>query len=343
MPNKYKIFLVLIVLAVILLLIFGIFGQKASYLVSEPIVIEIPKSSTATQAIRILIDNKIIKNPTHLKIGMRILGADQRIHAGLYRMKSNMSVWEIIRTIQGKGKANTKVFITLTIPEGLTIDEVAKEFARSGLGKKEDFLSAVSKATNDASLLAKYPFLQKIPIKSIEGYLFPDTYTISPADNAETIVRMMLNRFSEKVMTLYNQESESKLLLHELLTLASIIEKEAVADSERAIVSSVFHNRLAYKMHLASCPTVKYALNNPRKPKLYYKDLEVKSPYNTYRNIGLPPGPICSPGIKSIEAALNPTKTKFLYFAAKGDGTSVFTKSSNDHYRAIQQLGISSL
>lgn len=343
MQTKNIVFLTLVILTVILLPVFGIFGQKANYQNNDHMLVEIPKSSSAKQAIKILTDNQIIKNPTRLKIGMRILNADQKIHAGLYLMRSDMTVWEVIRTIQGKGKSDTRVFKTLTIPEGLTINEVAEEFVKSGLGNKKDFLLAVTKAKNDANLLDEYPFLQNVPIKSIEGYLFPDTYAISPADNADILVRMMLNRFSEKVLPLYTQDANQNLFLHEILTLASIIEKEAVADSERAIVSSVFHNRLAFKMNLASCPTVKYALDKPRKPKLYYKDLEVRSPYNTYRNVGLPPGPICSPGIKSIEAALNPAKTKYLYFAAKGDGTSVFTNSSQEHYRALRQLGISSI
>lgn len=147
----------------------------------------------------------------------------------------------------------------------------------------------------------------------------------------------MLNRFEELVLPFWEKaKKDTSYTLHEIITLASIIEKEAQKKSERKIISSVYHNRLNKKMFLAACPTIKYALDWPTK-KVYYEQLDVKSPYNTYKNKGLPPGPIANPGIESIKAAVYPAKTNYYYFVAKKDGSHIFSSTFQGHQQGRQE------
>ncbi|MFC1478244.1 endolytic transglycosylase MltG [Candidatus Margulisiibacteriota bacterium] len=331
-----NLFFILIILAFFW---FGFLGQKADRRRHQTIETVIPKNATASRVIDILKDKKLVKSTLKTKLAMKLLRAGQHIHAGAYYLRPDMTLWTVIRTIQGKGKAGTRAFAKVTIPEGLTVDEIADVFENAGITSKTDFLSYLGTLNKNLRMRAKYKFLRDIPVEAVEGYLFPDTYVVSPGTSPALLTDIMLSRFREIVLPINKNINKGKYNLHQVLTIASIIEKEAVTDEERPVVSSVYHNRLKFRMYMASCPTVKYALGQPRKPNLYFRDLEVKSPYNTYKNIGLPPGPICSPGKKSIYAALSPAKTKYLYFAARGDGTNIFTKSSREHYNLLYRLG----
>ncbi|MFH1429724.1 MAG: endolytic transglycosylase MltG [Candidatus Margulisiibacteriota bacterium] len=330
---------IVFILMIIAFAWFGFLGQKADRRRHQTIETVIPKNATASHVIYILRDNNLVKSTIKTKMAMKLMRADQHIHAGAYYLSPDMTLWTVIRTIQGKGKAGTRAFSKVTIPEGLTIDEIADVFEKEGIISKTEFLTFLGTLKNNPRMRSKYKFLKDIPVETIEGYLFPDTYVVSPGTSPALLTDIMLSRFREIVLPIYKNFNKDKYNLHQVLTIASIIEKEAVTDEERPIVSSVYHNRLQYRMYMASCPTVKYALGQPRKPDLYFKDLEIKSPYNTYKNIGLPPGPICSPGKKSIYAAITPAKTKYLYFAAKGDGTNIFTKNSQEHYNLLYRLG----
>jgi len=331
--------LFLVIAAIFAIVWISFLGQKANPRRHQTIEITIPKQASAAQVIQLLKTKQLIKNPLRTKLAMKLLRADQHIQAGAYYLQPDMTLWSVIRAIQGKGKATTRVMHMITIPEGLTIREIANVFHENKIANRSAFIKAVQKARAHSLTQKEFPFLAEIPIAPLEGYLFPDTYVVEPNTPPDRLVTLMMERFQEIALPLFKQYPHSKYNLHELLTIASVVEKEAVSDDERPIVSSVYHNRLGYRMYMASCPTVKYALGKPRKPNLYFKDLEVQSPYNTYKNLGLPPGPICSPGKKSILAALQPAKTKYLYFAAKGDGTNIFTKSSQEHYRLLRRLG----
>ena len=181
-----------------------------------------------------------------------------------------------------------------------------------------------------------YDFISQIPDreKKLEGYLFPDTYEIYKETSAEAIVDKLLSRFNNIFTKEYkNRAKELNMTIDQVVTLASIIEREAKLDSERKTISAVFHNRLKKKMLLQSCATVQYILKE-QKEELTYKDLEIESPYNTYKHIGLPPGPIASPGLKAIEAALYPENTDYLYFFTKDDSSHVFSRTYNEHISA---------
>lgn len=178
------------------------------------------------------------------------------------------------------------------------------------------------------SLLDKY----KIPAQSIEGYLFPDTYFLPQGYPKEKIMEHMIDHFYEKTKEVKNFPTEPRKI-HETVILSSIVEREAKRKDERALIAAVFHNRLRDSEPLESCATVQYLFEKP-KPRLFYKDLEVESPYNTYKVKGLPPGPIGSPGIAAINATVNPEKTDYKFFVLKGDDAHHFSKDFKEHNAA---------
>ncbi len=223
----------------------------------------------------------------------------------------------------GKG-----VFRRVTIPEGLTVSEVADLLDKAGIANKERFLME----SEDPELLSSL----QLDGKGLEGYLFPDTYYFTPFATEKDVIIAMVEEFRKA----FNPEmvAQSKAIgldLHQVVTLASLIEKETGFNEERALVSAVFHNRLKLGIPLQSDPTVIYGLKN-FSGTLTRKDLESPSPYNTYRIQGLPPGPICNPGVSSLTAALNPAQVPYLYFVSKNDGSHLFSVNLQDHNRAVR-------
>jgi len=223
--------------------------------------------------------------------------------------------------------------IKVTIPEGYNIDEIGNKLEKQGIIKKEDFIKSI-KEYKTPSFVKE----DKNRKYSLEGYLFPDTYEFFKGMQGDKIIDKMLDRFNYVIKEI-EKENNIKIKdedMDKLISMASVIEKEAEKDAERGKVASVFYNRIDKKMKMESCATVLYALGY-HKDKLYYKDLKIKSPYNTYLNTGLPIGPICSPGKNSIKAALNPEKTDYLYFVSKNNGTHFFTKNYNDFLKVKKE------
>jgi UPF0755 protein len=221
-----------------------------------------------------------------------------------------------------------------TIPEGFELRQIADRLEADGLVNKDKFYAAVKESDLD------YAFLKGIPNREnkLEGYLFPDTYEVFKNATEQDIINKMLGRFDQVFTEEYRQRArELNMSLDQVITLASIIEREAKLDKERKIISAVFHNRLNKKMKLESCATVQYLLKE-QKSVLTYKDLEVDSPYNTYIYAGLPKGPIASPGVESIEAALYPDKVDFLFFFATKDGSHIFSKTYQEHLNAQNKI-----
>ncbi|HTY12999.1 MAG TPA: endolytic transglycosylase MltG, partial [Candidatus Omnitrophota bacterium] len=231
------------------------------------------------------------------------------------------------------GRAMSEAPLRVTFPEGTSIYKMGSVLSSAGAACADDFRSLVDSSAV-GSLGPEFPFLLAVKNRSMEGYLFPDTYVFNRDISAEALARLMLRRFSEVVLPYWNENKfATQYDLHQILTLASIIEKEAKKPDERPIISSVFHNRLDINMPLAADPTVKYALERPSKT-VYFDQLKVRSPYNTYKNRGLPPGPISNPGLDSIKAAIYPAKTEFLFFVAKLDGSHIFSASWTQHEKA---------
>ncbi|MDO8689540.1 MAG: endolytic transglycosylase MltG [Dehalococcoidia bacterium] len=277
----------------------------------------------------------VIGNSTFFKLLVGYYGLDKSLKAGDYEVSSAMTMSEIISKLnQGLVKTTW-----VTIPEGLRLEEIANSLDQKGIFRKDDFLAALKGAY-------EYPFLRSRPAgASLDGYLFPDTYEITPKSTAADFVVQMLSDFQVKFTpAMMDSAARKGLTVHQVLALASIVEREAVVPAERPVIASVFLNRLDQKMPLYADPTVQYALGSDPalaarwgywKAPLSQADLQISSPYNTYRNPGLPPGPIANPGLASIKAVLEPANTDYLYFVAKGDGSHAFAVTIEEHNRNV--------
>jgi len=291
---------------------------------SEKVVVILPGQNLSTIA-DYLNNTGIIKNPVKFKLLARIKGCDKKIKAGEYLFSSSMPPIKILE-IMASGKVR---LYKITIPEGYNLEQIASIIAKEKLGTKEDFL----RVATDSSFVHK----QGINAETFEGYLFPDTYYFPKNITQEKIIAAMVEQFR----SIFNQKWEKQakdlnLSIHQVVTLASIIEKETGVSFERPVISSVFHNRLKKRMRLESDPTVIYGLKN-FDGNITRKHLAAQTPYNTYIIKGLPPGPIANPGIKAIEAALYPADTNFLYFVSKKDRTHKFSASIKDHDKAVRK------
>ncbi len=298
---------------------------------SRNVEIEIPKGTTFRQAVGLLQNEKLIRDKRIFLLTARLSGTDRKIRAGFYSLWSGMSPFEILKVLL-KGKI---IEYQIKVLEGDSLSEIADAFARTGIISAEEFMELAK----DRDLLEYHG----ISAPSVEGYIFPDTYTIPKGMDAEDALDTMIYRMREKYSDKFTARAqELGMSENQVLTLASIIEKEAVLDSERSLISAVYHNRLRKNMMLQADPTSIYGVKSS-KEKITLNDLKRKTPYNTYRMKGLPPGPIASPGLKSIVAALYPDNVPYLYFVAQDDRSHRFAESEEDHaenvrlYRAKKQ------
>ncbi len=284
------------------------------------------KGEAATQVVQMLADSGVVSDPDALEFVLKLTKIDRRIKSGIYRFRKNSPVlkvaWRLYRGPNVKG-------VLVTVPEGKRLQAIAGIIARRLGNDSLRFLELAEDSVFIKRLAEKYGFP---PPKSLEGYLFPDSYKFSYFEDEAVIIDRMVGRLMEVLRQngLLVEMKRKKMSLHELLTLASIVECEAAVDSERPVIAAVFLNRLKRGMPLESCATVEYALPRHKK-KLTYRDLQIDSPYNTYIHIGLPPGPICSPGLNSIKAVLKPADVPYLYFVSKGDGTHLFAQTYGQH------------
>ena len=284
--------------------------------------VTIPKGASLNEVGITLKNNNIIHNKQSFQLAVKILGYEKDIPAGRFRIEKASTNYAIIDQLVN-GKQLTK---KVTIREGWTISMIAKELDEK-LGIKTHFFED---ATHNKNLLDKWG----IQAKSFEGYLFPNTYQFNENELPSDIINVMVQEYKRNLSDeMLLQMNQIKMSEQEVLTLASIIEGEAIYDKERAIISGVYHNRLKKGMRLQADPTIQYILEDgPR--RLLNRDLKIVSPYNTYLNKGLPPGPINNPGIESIKAALFPTESDYLYFVARGDGYHTFSKTEKQHNKA---------
>jgi UPF0755 protein len=324
----------------ILLIILSLLGAYAYYgwglkpaASGEPQAkqVDIPKGTGLSSIARLFKTEGIIRDYRVFELYCKLNGLENKIKAGKYNLDNTMGVPEIVdKIVSGQALIDT---VKLTIPEGYNMEQILEKIDALGVVDSESIRAALNKQYD-------YEFFAQIPDreKKLEGYLFPDTYELYKDTTAEAIIDKMLGRFNDVFNEEYrNRAKELNMSMDQVLTLASIIEREAKLDSERKIISGVFHNRLKKNMMLQSCATVQY-LFKEQKEVLTFKDLEIESPYNTYKHAGLPPGPIASPGQKSIEAALYPEVTDYLYFVAKNDGSHVFTKTYSEHLNAQNKI-----
>lgn len=289
---------------------------------AQPVVVTVPEGASTDAIAAMLKRLGIIRDALAFRLYARSRGLDGRLRAGEFELSPAMDVPTVVRTLVS-GPIVTYPF---TVPEGYTVAQIADLLAGKGLVDRDRFLAVA----RDPRLRPRGVPARAEVREPLEGYLFPDTYRIPRGATEEQIIDLMRRR-GEAVWTREYRDRLRALnmTVHEVLTLASIIEKEATA-GDRAQVAAVFHNRLARRMKLDSCATVNYVLEQPRLV-LTYQDLETPSPYNTYRNAGLPPGPIANPGEAAIRAALWPADVPYLYFVAKSPVEHAFAITYDEH------------
>ncbi len=289
------------------------------------IEVNIPGNTSTQQVAAILADHELIRNKEFFVWYCRLRGYDSKIKAGVYQFRRSQSMSDIVDDLVAGRVASMRI----TIPEGYTLQQMKELFTAKGICTPEEWDKAVLRSRD-------YPFLRDIPMREnrLEGFLYPDTYYIRHDTTADQMIELMLKRFSEVWNREFAELARQKgLSVYQVVTVASMVEKEALFDSERRRIAGVIYNRLREGMPLQVDATVLYSLGG-HKERVTYKDLEVDSPYNTYRNTGLPPGPIASPGAASISAALQPDEHDYYYYVATPDGHHVFSKTYSEHLKA---------
>lgn len=339
--------IVLLITATIIILAAVIGGGGYLYVKSalEPVdpksketrEVTIPIGSSVTGIAKELENSGVIKNARIFKYYVKF-NNESGFMAGDYKMTPAMTIPEIIKSLK-TGKVVQRAKSKMTVPEGKQLSEIAAIMAKTTGQTEEEVFAKLNDGEFIKGMMGKYPDLLSEDILNekikypLEGYLYPATYPIYK-DNptVEELVAVMLNK-TRSVLAPYKETlAEKKLSTHRLLTMASLIEKEATEKADRHKISSVFYNRIEKGMPLQTDPTILYA-QGKHKDRVLYKDLEVESPYNTYKYAGMPPGPIANAGHMSIEAALNPEETEFYYFLASKDGVVHFSKTLQEHNR----------
>jgi UPF0755 protein len=291
-----------------------------------PREIRISQGMAASTIGQLLEGEGVVRSSRLFAFFVRLQGLEHELEAGTYLLDGGSSTSALISTLLQAPVRTRRV----TVPEGLTTHETAALLARLGVADSTRF----AHLTGDSALARELG----IPGHDMEGYLYPETYFLDEGSTEEAIIGRMVAEFHRVFAdTLGARLATLELSLHEVVTLASIIEREAVVAEERPMIAGVFLRRLELRRRLESCATVEYALGVHRK-RLSNADLQVESPYNTYRHRGLPPGPIASPGRAALLAALYPVDTEFLYFVARGDGTHVFSRTNREHERAKRSV-----
>ncbi len=302
---------------------------------NKQVSLTVPQGASTVQIAHILAKNKVIKYPFAYSVYIKLKGDGGKEKYGDFVFNLNMS-YKSINELLKKGAAYrlNPNEVWVTIPEGYEAKQIIELLVSKGLGTKDRFLKAINEYDFE------FDFVKNIPngrAYRLEGYLMPDTYIFSKTEGEASIIGRMLDNFDKKITSEIKQKiNQLNMSLDKIIILSSIIEREAGIDSDRALISSVFYNRLNSRTYpyLESCATIQYILGE-RKKVLSTADTKINNPYNTYINAGLPPGPICSPGVKSLNAALYPADTDYYFFVAKKDGSSLFAKTFEQHNKNI--------
>ena len=329
---KSKILLYLFIFLILILITLGIsYFTVTNYIntvpsVTEDTIVAIPKGTGLKQISETLMDSGVVANDKLFILYVMKMGWQDHLKAGEYEFKKGSTMAEVADQIV-KGDV---LLYRVTIPEGLTVKEIARLLDGKGIIEEEVFIVETQNQELIEELLGP-------GATSFEGYLFPETYSYSRSPTAKELIVLMIERFNAVFEPLSDLRDKTNLTDREILTLASIIEKETGTASERPIISAVFQNRLRIGMKLDSDPTVIYGMGDSYKGNLTRKNLREKTEYNTYVIKGLPPRPIANPGKESIMAVFEPADVDYLYFVSKGDGTHHFSNSFREHQNAVNK------
>jgi len=339
--KKKNIFLVILFWFIALIAIIAVFMIATVSYLSKPVTdkqnsysqkIKVPQGTTLREVGNVLQQNKLIKSSDLLYFAARfnLFREDNPFYlkSGVYTVRSDMSLKEIYDLLQ----SGEQEYISVSIPEGLTISKIAQIVENKGICSAEDFKVSCSSST----LLDEY----HIEADNFEGYLFPDTYFFTPDMKSDLVVKEMVQNFYRKISTIEQLNNADYQSLNKTVILASIIEREYRVESEAPLIASVFTNRLKYNIGLYSCATIEYIITElqgkEHPDRITYDDLKIDSPYNTYKWAGLPPGPISNPGLISLKAAANPAKTNYFYFVLTNSevGSHTFSETFDQHKAA---------
>ena len=296
----------------------------------EQFVVVAPGTGTAAIGRR-LVAAGVIRDELAFRAALWWTGRSRALQAGEYRFDRPIAAVDVIDRLS-KGEVYTR---RLTFPEGLTIREMADIFETRGFGKRTEFIKAAANASLIKTLDPE--------ADDLEGYLFPETYALPRDVPADRVIAMMVDRFRTVYTEDWRRRAEAEgLTTRQVMTLASLVEKETAQADERPVVAAVYRNRMKIGMALQADPTVVYAMQKAGKynGNIRREDLAMDSPYNTYRYPGLPPGPIAAPGAKSIEAVLMPATVPYLYFVSRNDGSHVFSQTLEEHNRNVREFQI---
>lgn len=300
------------------------------YLGSEQFV-DIPPGTSTAEIGRKLADAGVVPDRFTFRAAVWWTGAGNGLKAGEYRFDRAVTPVAVIGKLQ-RGEVFTR---RITFPEGLTIVEMAALYETRGFGKAADF----TKAARDVGAIRELD----PDARDLEGYLFPDTYSLARSTSASALVSLMIDRFKAAyTQAIRGDATAQPLSVRNVVTLASLVEKETASEGERAVVSAVYRNRLRVGMPMQADPTVVYALTKAGRydGNIRRDDLDVNSPYNTYRYPGLPPGPIASPGLAALSAALAPADVPYLYFVSRNDGTHAFARTLAEHSANVRKFQV---
>ena len=302
----------------------------------QPVTFVVNDSESVSSVADRLQQEGLIRSGTYFKLKMRLSNADSKLKAGRFTLHKGMSVDQVIEALTTSEAVQT---VTIRFQEGWRTEQYAEALVQAGLIQTTDqFMTAIKDGTWNYDFLASRP-----SETSLEGFLFPDTYQFRADASPEDIINTMLQNYGTRVPTAEQAKAQALgLNLYQVMTIASIVEREAAVPEERPIIASVYYNRIKQNMPLQADPTVQYAIGKSGDwwPEITPNDLNVQNPYNTYQSPGLPPGPICNPSLASIDAALNPAQTDYLYFVAKGDGSGqhLFAKTYEEQQQNIRKV-----
>lgn len=299
----------------------------------RPVQLDIPEGAGTQRIAEILAEAGVIDNAAMFRLRARLDGIDGKLRPGIYDLSTGMEYDAVVDRLLAGPPIE---YVTLTIPEGFTVEQIAERVAEVTGIPAEEFLALATDGI--AAFAVEHPYVAEIETGTLEGYLFPKTYRIVEGSTATDVIEIMLDQFDTEIATVdLSRATEAGLTLHEVVTLASMVEREARVADERPLVASVIYNRLDRGMLLEIDATIEYVIKE-RKPRLLNRDLEIDSPYNTYKYPGLPPGPIASPGLASLEAAANPADTEYLYYVLTSeDGSHTFTETYQEFLEAKER------
>ncbi len=344
-----KIVAIIAIVFVLLLVIVGFLGYnyvKSALKPVDPdatktIAVEVPIGSSLSSISALLEKKGVIKDAQVFKYYAKFKNESQ-FQAGNYDLTKAMTLDELIKSLK-TGKVYRKPVFTMTIPEGLTLEQIGNIVEKKTPYTQKEFMGLVTSDAFVQQMMANYPELVTDAVLAdnirydLEGYLFPATYSyFEEKPSLESIIEEMIGAMNKVVKNYSDLLAEKQMSVHQLVTFASLLEEEATAQTDRETIASVFYNRLDQGMPLQTDPTVLYALGS-HKNRVLYEDLEVENAYNTYKNKGLPPGPIAGAGKSSIEAVLNPSSTDYLYFLADKEGVNHFSKTYDEHLQKVEK------